>query len=146
MSQYAVSWGSGDTTSLYAFAPEAPGWREAFGPASSPEGQVVANPTGSRYLTALLVGFWTHLVFIGLVGISYSFFWSEITIIYFLLRRDVDETEIEEVYLEEEEEEPFPTATPTVAPPKSTQAPGPTSPPPSGMGGPSLPIVDLPPK
>lgn len=143
MSQYAVSWGGVDTTSLYAFAPEAPGWREAFGPASAPEGTVTALPTGSRYFTALLVGFWTHLIFFGLIGVSFSFFWSEATIIYFLLRRDVDETEIEEVYLEEEDEEPFPTATPTVAPPKGTTPSGPL-PPPAGTGGVSLPIVEPP--
>lgn len=141
MSAYAVSFGFGEqaTYSLYAFAPEAPGWRHAFGPASAD----APPPTGTRYVAAVLVGFWTHLAFLGVVGFAYSFFWTEATAVYFLLRRDVDETDIDEVYLEEEEEEPFPTAAPTVpGPPKASGAE--TNKPGTPIGEPSLPIVDPP--
>jgi hypothetical protein len=138
MSQYVVSWGYGDATLLYALAPEAAGWQQAFGPASAPDAPP-ASPTGWQYLTAVLVSFWTHVLFLGMVGLAYSYFWTQVTAIYFLLRQDVDETEIEEVYLEEEDEEPFPTATPTVAPPKAP----PAGPAPPGLGN-SLPIIEPP--
>ncbi len=140
MSQYVVSWGYGDTTLLYALAPEAPGWSESFGPASTPDAPA-PKPSGSQYMTAMLVSFWTHALFMGIVGLAYSYFWTQVTAIYFLLRQDVDETEIEEVYLEEEEEEPFPTATPTVAPPKTAGGAPPTGP--TGAGS-SLPIIEPP--
>lgn len=139
MSQYAVSWGYSDVSTLYAFVPEAPGWRDAFGPARQPDGSTIVAPSGSEYVTALFVAGWTHLLFLGVVGFIYSYFWSQVTVIYFLLRRDVDETELEEVYLEEEDEEPFPTATPTVAPPKAAEPPAN-----KGSVGPSLPIIDPP--
>ena len=52
-----------------------------------------------------MLAFWVGLVWLLTVGFAYSYFWSASTLIYFLLRKDVDATEIEEVYIEEEEEE-----------------------------------------
>ena len=133
LSQYAVAFGGGESTLLkyYSLVPTAGGWREAFG---GPSG--VPGPEGTQYLTARLIGLWTHVLFLGMVGFVYSYFWSASTIIYFLLRRDVDETELEEIYLEEEEEEPFPSVAPSIgaAPPE----------PPSPSGGPD-PLAVVPP-
>jgi len=53
---------------------------------------------------AWLIHFWSGCVKILAVGFLYSYFWSAMTIVYFLLRRDVDATEMDEVYLEEEEQ------------------------------------------
>ena len=128
LSQYAVAWGGGDQNlrSLYAFVPEAGGWQRSLGPkdgeltggeAAGDAAVAAQMPTMTSYPTALLVSSWTHLLFLGMVGFAYSYFWSAATIIYLLLRRDVDETELDEVYLEEEEEEPFPTVAPSVGPP-----------------------------
>jgi hypothetical protein len=39
------------------------------------------------------------------VGFLYSYFWTASTCIYLLLRRDADATEMDEVFLEEEQEE-----------------------------------------
>lgn len=137
LSQYAVSWGGGNTNLqlLYAYVPVAGGWRADFGP-----GMGMSEPTGTTFVTAVFVGIWTHVVFLALVGFTYSYFWSAATIIYFLLRQDVDETEFEEVFLEETEEEPFPTVNPTLTtmPPSSPAAP------PTTGGGISLPIIDPP--
>lgn len=72
---------------------------------------------------AVLVGIWLHLLFLVMLGFAYSYFWSVSTIIYFLLRHRVDETEMEEVYLESPEDEAYPTAVPPPSP--STAAPGP---------------------
>ncbi|QDU59204.1 hypothetical protein Pan216_00310 [Planctomycetes bacterium Pan216] len=130
MSQYSVAWGGGETElrQLYAYVPLAGGWRESFGPEAD-------SPTGTTYVSALFVGLWAHVFFLGIVGFAYSYFWSQSTIIYFLLRRDVDETEFEEVFIEEEDDEPFPTAPPTLTDPSGKDDKG---------GDPSLPIVDPP--
>ncbi len=63
--------------------------------------------TGSERAAAFVLGFWVWLV-LGLVwGYAVSYGYSAFTIIYFLLRKNVDNTEFDEVYLEEEEEEAF---------------------------------------
>jgi hypothetical protein len=53
------------------------------------------------------------------IGFAYSYFFSQGTMIYLLLRRKVDETEMDEVYLEEEEpdEALLPPSAPASAPP-----------------------------
>lgn len=45
---------------------------------------------------------WTGLVRLVAVSFLFSYFWTAATAIYFLLRRDVDATEMDEVYLEDE--------------------------------------------
>jgi hypothetical protein len=47
---------------------------------------------------------WTGVVKLVAVGFLFSYFWTAATAIYFLLRRDVDATEMDEVYLEGEEQ------------------------------------------
>jgi hypothetical protein len=67
------------------------------------------------------------LTFLMLIGFGYSFFFSMSTIIYLLMRRHVDSAEIDEVYLEEDDQEGVPggfppAAAPSPAPSKPTQA------------------------
>lgn len=68
-------------------------------------------------LGAGLVGFWLGLIFLMMLGFSYSFFWSAATVIYLLMRKKVDEAEMDEVAVEEEEPEA------PLAPPKLSDAP-----------------------
>ena len=72
-----------------------------------------------------LAGF---LVFLLVLGFGYSYFWSASTIIYLLMRRHVDAAEMDEVYLEEDDQEgpygghftpPIPPASSAVKPPAS---------------------------
>jgi len=51
-----------------------------------------------------LIGFWVSCVWAIATGWSYSFFFTVAAAIYLLLRRDVDQTELDEVYLEETDE------------------------------------------
>ena len=37
-----------------------------------------------------------------MIGFGYSYFWTAATIIYFLMRQKVDDTDLDEVYLEED--------------------------------------------
>jgi hypothetical protein len=76
-----------------------------------------------------LVAFWLMLIFLLMLGFSYSFFWCAATMIYLLMRRRVDEAELDEVFFEEEEPEP------PLAPPKIAEGTTPSS---------SLPVIQPP--
>ena len=52
-----------------------------------------------------LIGIWLLIVVGLMVAFLISFFYSGSTVIYYLLRREVDATDIEDVYLQEEEEQ-----------------------------------------
>lgn len=53
---------------------------------------------------ASLIHFWEICVGMLALGFAFSYFWTAMTAIYFLLRRHVDATELDEVYLPEEQE------------------------------------------
>ena len=55
---------------------------------------------------ATLIRFWVGCVKLLAAGFIYSYFWTASVAIYLLLRRDVDATEMDEVFQEEETEEP----------------------------------------
>jgi hypothetical protein len=55
-----------------------------------------------------LFEFWIWVVIGLLAAFLVSFFFTSQTVIYFLLRKVVDATDIEEVYMEESEEEELP--------------------------------------
>ncbi|MBI1916104.1 MAG: hypothetical protein HYS12_15430 [Planctomycetes bacterium] len=54
---------------------------------------------------AVMVAFWVWLFFLLILGFGYSYFWSVSAIIYLLMRKKVDDAEMDEVYLEEDEGE-----------------------------------------
>jgi hypothetical protein len=84
---------------------------------------------------AVMVAFWLGLMFLLILGFGYSFFWSQGVIIYLLMRRNVDAAELDEVYLEEDEQEGA-YGGPLTAPHAVTPTPGkPTQ---------SLPVVESP--
>jgi hypothetical protein len=60
--------------------------------------------TENAPLAASILAFWTGLVQVITVGFIYTFFFSAATIVYFLLRYDVDGTESDEVFVEEQSE------------------------------------------
>ena len=53
-----------------------------------------------------VIRFWTGCVKLLAVGYIFGYFWTASTGIYFLLRRDVDATEMDEVFLDEDASEP----------------------------------------
>jgi hypothetical protein len=69
-----------------------------------------------------IVCFWLTLAFLMMLGFSYSFFWSAATMIYFLMRKKVDEAELDEVFEDDEPEVPL-------APPKLATGTTPAAPP-----------------
>jgi hypothetical protein len=95
---------------------------------------------GSK-IAAFLVAFWVFLVIASLGAYLVSFYFSSSTIIYYLMRREVDATELDDVYLEQADDEfaePVTTATATVTTtttvvttPSSSEQSMPAAPPPS---------------
>ncbi len=67
---------------------------------------------GSQQLSAVgkigagLITFWVGCVKLLAVGYLFSYFWTASAAIYFLLRRDVDATEMDEVFLDADQSEP----------------------------------------
>lgn len=134
---YLAKWGVAQTPSaqyfnrdpsyLFVYAPTSFGWRDLLLQGSTVAGYpggadayVNQQFHGWNYIGAFLVACWLYLVFLMIVGFGYSFFWTASTIIYVLMRYKVDDTEFDEVYLEEQDvEEPYPPN-----PPSSPQATG----------------------
>ncbi len=83
LSEWGISWGSGATLAAITQR-EDPG--------------AVANAG------AALIEFWNNCLRTLAFGFIFSYFWSVSTVIYFLLRRLVDATELDEVFMPEEQE------------------------------------------
>ena len=118
--------GEPDLERPVVYAPESFGWRtlllqgakDDFGENPTGESLVIGGqinrPAFTHYRDSLnswnkvgaaLVAFWLGLLFLLILGFGYSFFFSTSTIIYLLLRRNLDAAEMDEVYLEEEDQE-----------------------------------------
>ncbi len=129
-----------DPTYLFLNAPTSFQWRDLL-ISGSPSAKVAfdADPSGTAIATytlspeflarvswsnsigSFLVSIWLYVFFLLIVGFGYSYFWSVCTIIYTLMRKQVDETDLDEVHMEEDMANPF-----TAPPPP--QAPAPAAP------------------
>src|SRR4029079_7289424 len=81
--------------------------------------------SGGQLIGAFFVALWVYLT-IGMLGaFAISFYFSSNTIIYYLMRREVDATELDDVYLEQADEDfgDTPPAVPTSAPAAPAAAP-----------------------
>lgn len=99
---------------------------------------------GGDIVGAVMIWVWVALTVAAAYAFLIAFYYSGSTIIYLLLRREVDATDMEDVYLDESEEEmePLPemppmaqapaasTETPPASPPSSSPPPPPPPPPP----------------
>lgn len=127
-------WPSREPSYLYQFAPTSYGWRDLLlyqspnaethatilntghvVPAQVLREDYAKTLTSYNVLGASMVAFWLYLLFLMIIGFGYSFFWTATSIIYLLMRRKVDDTELDEVHLEEEELD-TPSYSPAAAP------------------------------
>ena len=116
-----------DPTYLMVYAPESFGWRTLLLQGAKVDGDPLVqggeinpellkkyksdNPEVHKEWQwhwwntcgAFLMAIWLGLVFLLVIGFGYSFFWSEVTIIYMLMRKSADGAELDEVYLDEDE-------------------------------------------
>ncbi len=60
---------------------------------------------GFESIAAVVIAIWVYIVIGVVVAFGLSFFASSTTVIYYLLRRKVDATDLDDVYVEESEEE-----------------------------------------
>jgi hypothetical protein len=123
-----------EPTYLFAYAPTSFGWRDLLlhgspknvlthdvlrsnGVVETEHYYPADKMSWSNYVGAFFAAVWVYLVFLSVVGFGYSYFWSVSTIIYLLMRKQVDDTELDEIHMEEEEtEEPYPHTPPAAAP------------------------------
>jgi hypothetical protein len=124
---------------LFIYAPESLGWRQlllegspaaidVYGHPVDPEAHAkyMADYSWYNHMGAGMTSFWVTLVFLMVIGFGYSYFWTAASQIYLLMRKRVDETELDEVYLEEEAPEVPASATP--ATPQAAPVPTPQAP------------------
>ncbi|MGE0529030.1 MAG: hypothetical protein AB7P49_18375 [Bdellovibrionales bacterium] len=147
-------WREREPSYLFVYAPTSYEWRDLL-LYQSPEVQTmeVVRPNGTleqtyglnetymgtfgihNYIGAYLVALWIYLLFLMVIGFGYSYFWTASSIIYLLMRRKVDDTDLDEVHLEEEDIDiPY-------SPPPAMGTP---TPPPSSGGGMPLTMVEAP--
>jgi hypothetical protein len=77
----------------------------------------------SEHIGATLIWFWVHLAIAMLGAYVISFYFSANSMIYFLLRREVDATDLDDVYVEQADEDFSEPATEAVTPPATTETP-----------------------
>jgi len=150
---------------LFQYTPETFGWKELMlkgGPLELREtsrkdeftGRTVrtyeyANkPIAENYnrgtyvygrIGAGMASFWMVLLLLAMIGFSYSYFWSASTMIYLLMRKKVDETEMDELYVEEKAFTP--PIVPPAAPSATTNMTGLPLVPPAPMPAASMPVA-----
>src|SRR5262249_22983613 len=139
---YLGKWGMSETVGteyfnrnpsyMFIWAPTSYEWRTLLieGPSAAPttSSEVHENYRPWNWIGTSLITLWIYLIFLMVIGFGYSYFWCQLTTIYLLMRRKVDDIELDEVYLEEDEPEDAYSTTLS------------TSPPPPG--GTSLPMVE----
>lgn len=82
--------------------------------------------TSASWVGAILMSVWAYLVFAVVAGFLVSFLQSSATLVYVLLRRDIDATDIEEVYLDDEDMPESPESTPSAT--AASASPSPSTP------------------
>jgi phage shock protein PspC (stress-responsive transcriptional regulator) len=131
---------------LFVGAPTSFEWHRLL--ATNPVAGDIAGLAWYNKISAFMVSLWVTIIFLLMIGFAYSYYFSAFTMVYLLMRRKVDDTEIDEVYLEEDEpEEPLlPPAAPAAPPPSGTaqplqmvDAPALRTPPPAGDGNAAAP-------
>jgi hypothetical protein len=148
---------------LFVYSPKSLGWRELMLKGSPAEIALSpktgdyepVNPEASaEYMKQMtwwneagagMTTFWMVLVFLLMIGFIYSYFWTSSTMIYLLMRKKVDEVDLDEVFSQQDAEG---TVAPPTGPPGATVSAGgsvslPTVPPPAAV--PTPPVEPTPP-
>ena len=79
-------------------------WGASWGAGSDDVRSAIDATEGIAGVGAQALGFWTNLVKLLAAAFAYSYFWTATTAIYFLLRRQVDAVEMDEVFLSEQDQ------------------------------------------
>ncbi len=129
---YLAKWGVSQTPGvvavgrspefLFVYAPTTFGWRTLLLEGAQIGGNpIVANGsvnpqlleqyrqslTANQRTGAFLASGWLYLAVLPMIGLGYSFFWCFLTGIYLVLRKKTDDVEIQDIYLDEEDDPAF---------------------------------------
>ena len=151
---------------LFIYAPTSFGWRELLLQGAKVDGENIVvdgkvdqtayrkylgfdSETRSKkeslvwwnIIGAGLVAIWLGGFFLLVVGFGYSYFWCSATFIFLLLRKDLDNNEINELHIDDEEDEQFTSVLQKPAPTAPTAAPEAPA-----AKSRSLPVVEAPPQ
>jgi hypothetical protein len=99
LTAWGVSWGSGSDNLAMLFH----GFAIPVGLRPFANDAVTAPAGGST--GQIILGAWINLFLVLLHGFVHSYFWSAATIVYFLLRQQVDGNELDQVYLGDSDED-----------------------------------------
>ena len=135
---YLAKWGVAQTPGvvavgrspefLFVYAPTTFGWRTLLLEGAQVGGNSIVengavNPqrleqyrlslTANQRTGAFLASGWLYLAVLPMIGLGYSFFWCFLTGIYLQLRKKTDDVEMQDIYLDEEDDPAF---APVVAP------------------------------
>lgn len=134
---YLAKWGLGQgigteyfssrrIENLFIYAPESYDWHnllvdrpelKSYAAADVHAAYKSENLAWYNYISATLVGLWTTLILLFVVGYGYSYFFTASTMIYLIMRHTVDDTDIDEVYADDDmPDEAFLPPTPPAAP------------------------------
>ena len=94
--------------------------------------------TWNNNVGTFIVSVWLYLVFLLIVGFGYSYFWTASAIMYLLMRQKVDDTEMDEIHLDEEPEQSFPAPAGSTPLPTAAELAKTSQPPPQMVESPQL--------
>ncbi len=98
LSYWGTSWGTGAERLGEIVA--------ATGPDSAAD-STAPTPSTTLWLGSALIGLCVGIVRAVASGVSFSYFWCVAAAVYLLLRRDTDQTEMDDIVVEDEEDIPY---------------------------------------
>ena len=144
---YLAKWGVAQTPGsaalkkspeyLFVYAPTTFGWRDLLLEGATVQGNPVVeagtvNParlkefketlSSNQLASAFFASGWLYLAVLPLIGLGYSLFWSFMTGIYLVLRKAADDVEVDDVFLDEEDDPAFAPVQPPAYRPSSAPA------------------------
>ncbi len=128
-------WRGDPLSTLFIYAPTSYEWCTLLGGDHKD-----LKPEWFQKFAAGIVAIWLHIIFLFVLGFAYSFFWSAGTVVYFLMRKLVDDTDLDEVYLEDEDVM-VPFSSPMSQEPNTLPISGGNAPAPAGGSGGNEPPV-----
>lgn len=103
LSFWSTSWGANVRADRIEIIRDPTAAQELAATSSAGNVPAVARDSGMLKTSRVILGFWLSFLKSVAVAFLFAHFWCMATAIYLLLRRDVDETELDEVYVTDEQ-------------------------------------------
>ena len=103
-SVWSASWGAGNSQ-IQSVINDAPTSIQTLAQPMGAFSTQAASLEGVGDVGAIIISYWMGLIFVMVLGYAPSYFWTVATAIYLLLRHDVDDTDLDEVYVDQDDED-----------------------------------------